>query len=485
MTRPASPPAASGQGRPECAGIAGPGRGPSVNPPAAAPRRAMLLALSVLLGAVCAVAAVAPATADPPHPNAVPDPGSRPTPADALQLPADTTAMVPPGSPPAGTPTLTGPLAAQIYAQEAEVALLGDQVVKLREQQAQLGDEKAAADHALQQARATLAAATSSIDLAADAAWKHAAQMPPALFRSDLHALADLAQLHRGTHPRTGQGEAVEVAAATEAVAAAEAAVSRAATAVDTVAGQAGTLTATHTQRVTALLALKQRHTGQLIEIERQREAADARIGATVVGGATGSGKAAHPRALAAVRFALAQLGKPYLWAAEGPDRYDCSGLTWAAYRSKGADYTLLPRVSRDQYTATRVRTVAPAALLPGDLVFFASGTTWNTIHHMGMYIGNGKMVHSPTTGDVVKVSTVWWSRFFAATRVIGAVPAPSPTPRPRPAPSSSPPEPSPSASVAPTPTPSTSPPVPPSTPTATATADVPPPTSSPSEPDG
>ena len=64
------------------------------------------------------------------------------------------------------------------------------------------------------------------------------------------------------------------------------------------------------------------------------------------------------------------------------------------------------------------------SALLPGDLIFFASGSSWQSVHHVGMYLGGGKMVHAPTTGDVVKVSTVWWSRFYAATRVYGAVPS-------------------------------------------------------------
>ena len=171
----------------------------------------------------------------------------------------------------------------------------------------------------------------------------------------------------------------------------------------------------TYKQREADLLALKRRNVDELAAIEQQREAAEQLLGANATVSETVAGKAAHPRALAAVRFARAQLGKPYQWAAEGPDRYDCSGLIWAAYRSSGADYDQLPRVSRDQYNATRIRTVDRSALLPGDLVFFASGTSWTTIHHMGMYIGDGKMVHSPTTGDVVKISTVWWSRFYAA----------------------------------------------------------------------
>ena len=134
------------------------------------------------------------------------------------------------------------------------------------------------------------------------------------------------------------------------------------------------------------------------------------------------AGGEAHPRALAAVRYALAQLGDPYVWAAEGPNAFDCSGLMWAAYRTAGADYFGLPRVARDQYYATRHRTVAPSALLPGDLIFFASSSSWTSVHHVGMYIGEGKMVHAPTFGDVVRIAPVDTSRIYAATRIFGAV---------------------------------------------------------------
>ncbi|MGW4677640.1 C40 family peptidase [Micromonospora taraxaci] len=196
---------------------------------------------------------------------------------------------------------------------------------------------------------------------------------------------------------------------------------------------------------------------------------------------------AAHPRALAAVRYALAQLGDPYKWSEEGPDQFDCSGLMWAAYRSPGADYFDLPRVARDQYAATRGRTVPQSALLPGDLLFFASGSSWTTIHHVGMYIGNGKMVQAPTTGDVVKISAVRWTRLYAATRVIGAVPAPivsvptPPVPTPTPTPTkSATPTPTPTKSATPTPTPTGSA-TPTPTPTGSATP-TPTPTPTPTE---
>src|SRR5690606_14135766 len=121
------------------------------------------------------------------------------------------------------------------------------------------------------------------------------------------------------------------------------------------------------------------------------------------------NGMRAHPRAIKAVEFALRQLGKPYLWGAEGPDRYDCSGLVLAAYRSVGEN---LPRVAADQYWGTRNRlvtrsaTVAQRGLLPGDLVFFSDDPfNWRAIGHVGIYVGDGRMVHAPSSGDVVKVA--------------------------------------------------------------------------------
>ncbi len=121
------------------------------------------------------------------------------------------------------------------------------------------------------------------------------------------------------------------------------------------------------------------------------------------------------------LNFALAQRGKPYQWAAEGPNSYDCSGLMWASYRSVGIT---LPRVARDQQHA--LIPVSPADLLPGDLIFFnpTSRTDWTTVSHVGMYYGDNMMIEAPTVGENVKLAHVWWSAFFSAARVVPAVPA-------------------------------------------------------------
>lgn len=112
----------------------------------------------------------------------------------------------------------------------------------------------------------------------------------------------------------------------------------------------------------------------------------------------------------AAIETALAQLGDPYVWGGNGPDGFDCSGLTSYAYAAAGVS---LPRASRAQ--ATVGREVSRAELQPGDLVFF-----YNPISHVGLYIGNGQMVHARTFGQPVSVTSVDMSGYRFARRVVG-----------------------------------------------------------------
>ena len=111
-----------------------------------------------------------------------------------------------------------------------------------------------------------------------------------------------------------------------------------------------------------------------------------------------------------AVQTALAQRGKPYVWGATGPSTFDCSGLVLYAYKAAGIS---LPRVSRDQATAGVA--VSRANIQPGDLVAFYSPVT-----HIGIYIGNGQVVHAPEPGDVVKVSSIDAFGYIAAIRRVG-----------------------------------------------------------------
>ncbi len=148
---------------------------------------------------------------------------------------------------------------------------------------------------------------------------------------------------------------------------------------------------------------------GELVELVREEQArreAAAAAASPRVGGSGWSGPAPNPSggAGAAVAFAYAQLGKPYRFAATGPNAYDCSGLTMRAWQAgglslphySGAQAAMFPRVSLNQ-------------LQPGDLI-----TTTSFSGHIGIWVGGG-FIHAPRTGDVV--------RFIAGSgRVRGAV---------------------------------------------------------------
>ncbi|WP_405114568.1 C40 family peptidase [Micromonospora sp. NBC_01405] len=442
---------------------------------------------SALLSAVVTAALATPAYAEPPLPNVVPDTGSRPVAAVGFQLPGVNGSG---GFPGTGSPTTplaplgNGPLAAVIAAAEAQVGLLGDQLLGLRQTRTDAETQLATADQGLKTARDALTKAQDGADTAAAGAFKAAAALPPGEFARDLHGLNMLTQITRGEQADGATTAAAgELARARAAEQLAYQAWMAADTRVRTVREQYAAVEKSLREQEANLLKLRKDNAAQLIELERQQEAVEQQLGASYVQGQSTNGLTASPVALAAVRYALAQLGDPYVWSEEGPDAFDCSGLMWAAYRSAG--YRQLPRVSRDQYYATRGRAVSQGALLPGDLLFFASGSSWTTIHHVGMYIGGGKMVQAPTTGQTVKISTVGWSRLYAATRVVGAVPgAPAPTPTlptPKPTKPTKPPttpKPTPKPTLSPTPTKSPTPKPPTPKPT---TPSAPPSSSSPS----
>ena len=118
-----------------------------------------------------------------------------------------------------------------------------------------------------------------------------------------------------------------------------------------------------------------------------------------------------------ALSWAFSELGKSYVWGATGPDTFDCSGLTQYVWQQAGVD---IPRVAADQDSWTIP--VPLSELLPGDLVFFGK----SDVHHVGIYIGGGLMINAPHTGDVVRVSSIWWSDLAGFGRVHDAkTPAP------------------------------------------------------------
>jgi cell wall-associated NlpC family hydrolase len=101
--------------------------------------------------------------------------------------------------------------------------------------------------------------------------------------------------------------------------------------------------------------------------------------------------------AATAVRFAYAQLGKPYEWGGAGPGGYDCSGLTSAAW---AADGVRLPHNAQAQYGA--VARASRAQLQPGDLVFY-----YADIHHVGLYVGGDRITHAPQHGERIRFDRV------------------------------------------------------------------------------
>ena len=136
-----------------------------------------------------------------------------------------------------------------------------------------------------------------------------------------------------------------------------------------------------------------------------------------------GGGPAPAPNqdvAAIAIQFAYNQLGKPYVWGAEGDNFYDCSGLMQRAYREAGIQ---LPRTSREQWHAG-ARVEDPGHLQPGDLVFGAKNLSDpSTIYHVGMYIGAGNMIVAPYTGAVVRIQPMIRNDYIGAVRPTAAVP--------------------------------------------------------------
>ncbi|MCH8613917.1 C40 family peptidase [Arsenicicoccus dermatophilus] len=154
-------------------------------------------------------------------------------------------------------------------------------------------------------------------------------------------------------------------------------------------------------------VALERRRQDAVIA-RAERDVAVQRQLAAYAGAGGGTGRASltvaapDPRAQQAIDFAMAQLGKWYLWGGSGPDRWDCSGLTQAAWGRVG--------VRIDHYTGSQWNQTDHLPLdqlQPGDLVFF--GTSVSSIHHVGMYLGNGMMINAPHTGARVRIESMYW----------------------------------------------------------------------------
>ncbi|WP_320773970.1 NlpC/P60 family protein [Streptomyces sp. CRN 30] len=141
-------------------------------------------------------------------------------------------------------------------------------------------------------------------------------------------------------------------------------------------------------------------------EARAEREAAQEQAAPQETAPAAGAGSGATAddsgyasKAAKVLALARAQIGKPYVWGATGPDSYDCSGLTQAAWKAAGVD---LPRTTYDQVEAGT--TVSLSDIRPGDLVFF-----YDDITHVGLYVGNGMMIHAPKPGTYVREESIFY----------------------------------------------------------------------------
>ncbi|MGW0568739.1 NlpC/P60 family protein [Streptomyces tauricus] len=151
----------------------------------------------------------------------------------------------------------------------------------------------------------------------------------------------------------------------------------------------------------------------QAADAERRRQEAATQGTGTAAGSGTGTGSvpgsdsASSTKAAKALAFARAQIGKPYVWGASGPGSYDCSGLTQAAWKAAGVT---LPRTTWDQVeTGT---TVSVDNAQPGDLVFF-----YDDISHVGIYIGEGMMIHAPKPGAYVREESIYYMPIHSVVR--------------------------------------------------------------------
>lgn len=187
-------------------------------------------------------------------------------------------------------------------------------------------------------------------------------------------------------------------------------------------------LTAEEKARLAAIEREKEKEARRRAEAKAKEEAeararAEAKAERQEQDGGTGTGTGTDPstgtgtgssgdstyaaKAEKVLAFARAQIGKPYVWGATGPSSYDCSGLTQDAWKEAGVD---LPRTTWDQVNVgQRVET---KDLLPGDLVFF-----YDDISHVGIYIGDGKMIHAPKPGTNVREESIYYMPIYGSVR--------------------------------------------------------------------
>lgn len=378
----------------------------------------------------------------------IPDDGSRP-----LGGTVDDTPITNPE-------TEDGPLGDQITTAQIELAQIAEETTAADEEWRERQDRLADAETAWAQTAEALDLAQQALDNAAGAAYADLAGVPDA----DLPDLSGLAPLGGDWDL---PGLTADLAEAETAESVARAAYDAAELSASRSEGRYLVLKTEFDRAQTELDELIEENREEVEQLEREREIAAAKYSDDF--SSEVDGWDAAPEAKKAVEYALKQLGKPYVWGAEGPNSFDCSGLVQSAYNYAGVS---VPRVANDQYRATRDKPVDTEKLLAGDLLFWWDVPgDWRSVYHVGIYLGDGKMVQAPRTGDVVKISSISLKNFAGAHRVVDAIqtdpdatdptqsPTGDPSPKPTDGPTTSPsPSPSPSPSETPSPSPSPSP---------------------------
>jgi cell wall-associated NlpC family hydrolase len=449
---------------------------------------------------LCALVA-RPAYADPVV--TVPDVGARPVPAGPITFPGTGTTGTGTGiaigtgtgtgtgSTTIGTATpVLGPFASQVMTEDIAVQALGEQVKQLQIDMQAAEDTAQSTEATWRESTRRVEELRAKADSAAADAYKAAAGLGPL----DQHAgaLHNFSILVPGLAEQPGgQSAARDLLRAEQQERTANDAYQLATSVAQSSRTKFESLDATFRQRSAALVALKATNSTEYAKAVAQTDAYEQSLGGSNLAlNLNIDGMQANPKALQAVNYALdkAKTGKArYVWGTQGPDTFDCSGLAYWAYGKVGVT---VPRVANAMYHGTQAivatRNSRGDLLLPGDLVYFATNPSdWYSIYHMGIYIGGGYMVVAPTTGDVVKISPVTWSRFFGATRIFPAVPkVPAIAPLPsQTTPSHTPSAPTPPAVSTPTLKPPSSAPAPPPTTPAPPTASAAPTSSSASTP--
>ena len=160
-------------------------------------------------------------------------------------------------------------------------------------------------------------------------------------------------------------------------------------------------------------ITLEQRRQLAILEERRAQEASRASNQSKIwrTGGPTGrsTSRTTEAQRLKAVAFAKKQVlaGKPYVWGNEGPNSFDCSGLVYAAYKSAGLGWPIWDRLNSGLYY-TYTKQIPLSEMEPGDLTFYSYKGTISTIHHIGIYAGDGMMWEARSTKSGLRFSSIY-----------------------------------------------------------------------------